>query len=665
MKKFLSLIFLCAINAIAADGPISGVPAATTIGSNDVMLMTVGGNSRKVTPHTIAQHLTTNTVTSNFFGQAITNSMIIYVRTNGNDATAIVGRPDHPWATLTNAWANISNNMTIDIQGRHVIWAGGQTSLNFESLVAHLPLINKTNVTIIASAPTEIYTPTNGTFVSIVGSSNITFLGPIKFASAFANQNSGVVTAAIGLCGTNSDIHFEGITFEGIGGNAIFAMRDVTTNINSVRVKVQNSTFNRVGGSGDVNDGTAVIPGPDWLISGNLFTNVWRGVELEGAGTQVRSNVIVSGNIFYHRQLGVAIFEDSDKSNNHDAVTIANNFFVALSNAANGIDLQGARRVRIIGNTMFGGNHGINATVTGKGTLTDSQISGNLIADTASHGMNFEGAVTNHVRHNLIAGNVIRNAGGAGISLESVSSNTISGNDFQGGGSSAIRIYSSNTNSIGNIIQANRALAAAEGIPDEALWILTGSVGTKVHGNSFDGYAVQAVKDEGSSTVFINQPLTTNVTIIGGIGTNVTRYQSNGLQGINLGTNRWNIDSNGVATFGSQIILTNFVAASGTNVIINVVTNGNFIITNAPSTDYTYFFTNLVSGKSADITVIGAVGATYRFLITNANTRYAVLWPGTNHPVVSTNTDIYTFKILGTNIYGGIPQTNFPNRALN
>lgn len=46
---------------------------------------------------------------------AFTNQNVLYVRTNGNDGTARIGRIDLPWASLTNAFTNLVDGCVVDV----------------------------------------------------------------------------------------------------------------------------------------------------------------------------------------------------------------------------------------------------------------------------------------------------------------------------------------------------------------------------------------------------------------------------------------------------------------------------------------------------------------------------------------------------------------------
>jgi hypothetical protein len=108
------------------------------------------------------------------------------------------------------------------------------------------------------------------------------------------------------------------------------------------------------------------------------------------------------------------------------------------------------------------------------------------------------------------------------------------------------------------------------------------------------------------------------------------------------------------------------LAATGTtNYFVNVAGVANVLVTNTPSATSTIWLTNLVAGKTLELTVVGAVGAAYQIMVTNVanDTFHNVLWDSTNHPPVSTNTDIWLFRFRSTNAYGRAFLTNAPNRA--
>jgi len=89
----------------------------------------------------------------------------------------------------------------------------------------------------------------------------------------------------------------------------------------------------------------------------------------------------------------------------------------------------------------------------------------------------------------------------------------------------------------------------------------------------------------------------------------------------------------------------------------------NFKWTNFGDTNI-FYLTNGIDGKNVTVMVVNSNSTTSTYRFTNNNT-LGPYWGGigTNHPAVSTNVDIWTFHIVGTNWYGN-GQTNYSLRAL-
>jgi hypothetical protein len=146
--------------------------------------------------------------------------------------------------------------------------------------------------------------------------------------------------------------------------------------------------------------------------------------------------------------------------------------------------------------------------------------------------------------------------------------------------------------------------------------------------------------------------------------------------GTNVFSLRWTAHSAGAAALAdSNLVVSGWVtptnglvyplttnsAVASTNFHINLTNGANVVVRLPTALASTIWLTNIVSGKNTELTVIGEFGSSYQIKITNSATQYDLLWPGATHPPVTTNTDIYVLKAIGTNIYGAA-QTNYPNR---
>jgi len=368
----------------------------------------------------------------------------------GDDVTAVRGRTDRPWKSISNAVAAAQNGDTVLIRpGRYTnalhYWAVNQTPGAQAILIAH------TNLTIEGSGPgTELYAEGPGTHIVAL---NCVGLHLRDFA-ILGNKPAGSVgpwytngaSSVINITGENTrNVVIERLVIKNHGHHGIGAAQDT----NPQDVTVRFCYFENGGATSNIHnlpaDGAAIaIGGQNWSIHDNVITNWGRGVEIYSAAYDIRGAIISRNRITgvpwegiisgpeNNRTVAGAIITDNVIEGNDERQIFAGAIGIAiLRNFENsvvsgnvlsrlkggGIIAYGAyvRRNTFSRNSIFACGNGISLYDETRSTnLTHNLISQNQIDAIALEAISLHG-VNNVVSFNQITGFGTAEAGGVGI----------------------------------------------------------------------------------------------------------------------------------------------------------------------------------------------------------------------------------------------------------
>ena len=279
MKNLISLL-ICSF-AISASGAVSYGPLMVdrtdlnAFPSGFMASNVLAGSGVTITPDGSGR-VTVGAVVS-----AYTNGAILYVSTNGNDGTAVIGRQDLPWATPAVAISNAPNDSLVYIMPGQYNLAGVVADPLTGDDAYPIQARNKTNVVIEGVGAASYLKGTNaGGYIAAKYCENLIFKNlrldgtkTTSYASTFG---------AISLK-TNRNVIFSGLSLFHHGDNGI-----IGASANNTNVTVANCYFYNVGETnqlfpGPTHDGACVINlGAYTTVVGNTFQECFRAVELEG-----------------------------------------------------------------------------------------------------------------------------------------------------------------------------------------------------------------------------------------------------------------------------------------------------------------------------------------------------------------------------------------------
>ncbi len=442
-----------------------------------------------------------------------TSPNAIYIAMTGDDATALRGRMDRPFRTVTNAFKQVQSDDTIHI-GPGLYTVIPKVLGNASSPpVAPLQLLNKRNIRILGSGA-EIFGAGPGDFIHIQGCTNITMRGlTFRGDRPHGDLLTNGLYSLVSMRGTNAHLLFEDVKCYDFGDQGIaHLLGDKTSHF----VTIQRCYFEN-GGRGFAGnlfaDGAAICcVCSDWVVTHNVFVNCARGVEVQG-NTVPQTRSIVSDNEFYDTtDYGICVFADSYDADDYTDLQFCRNIF---HNDRPGTPfmyaffINGGRRMNISDNLISGNwEYGI-FLASGRVPITDLSIRGNIISGTRLNGIvlldmggNGEGLSNHSVQNNIVC-----NTGSAGIRVSGrnilVQGNQVHDCGSYEFGSAGISLWSYSTNGTSDVVVSGNRIDFTDS-PAEmtyGIWITPGVSNTMLYGNQISRATVMPIFDEGTVTI--------------------------------------------------------------------------------------------------------------------------------------------------------------------
>jgi parallel beta-helix repeat protein len=434
------------------------------------------------------------------------------------------------------------------------------------------------NVKIIGSGQTTILTFPNGlnSGVSLVLLEDKTAsVSGVEVRNLKLNGNGANVTAALEHTGikfddgtaTNFGIKVDNITavgFQEYGVNLWGGTNNFVTN----------STFDGENLSSS-NLGITIWSSYS-TVSGNTISRV--GLGISESSTETYNNI--SNNRITDLNGGTYSAIDAGGD-----FTVVSGNIIELNTNAEGISARGINQ-SIIGNTITGGDYGINTVNATSPTISTNTInssidgifinntdrgtiSGNVISNTTDNGIEIVGGSDDWV----VDGNAVSNSAGYGIYLgnSNINRTLVSNNNLYNNGASTSRssiiIGASGAASDTSVTDNRITDTAGTGY---AIDITSFATNTNLSGNVYSGTGATTINDAGTGTIYANQATTAG-------GLNITFRQTNSTTAFAVqnasGGSILNIDTqNGGLEVGDSITQGNLKLSDGSSnfVTINV-----------------------------------------------------------------------------------------------
>ncbi len=309
----------------------------------------------------------------------------------GDDATALRGRMDQPWLTLSNALAAVEDGDRLVLRpGIYPLERLGMpvAAGNYELEHARAPLLLKGRSGVTIEGESAIISASGlGSVFSITDCTNVTVRG-LKFVGSGANPViPAEISGEIVLWGTNSTLTFDHCQFEDFPNHGILVSQMEKT---SHDTNVRDCVFRR-GGTlqhGTLGlDGSGVASlGPGLKVTGCTFEDVVRGVEVEASyNSQPIGPVLIANNLFRNFwNAGVIVIPGNFQYLND--IMVADNVITADRQVRpgavyqTGIRIHGGTRILVTGNKIGRcANEGI--SLTALAPLVDVSVANNLCWD--------------------------------------------------------------------------------------------------------------------------------------------------------------------------------------------------------------------------------------------------------------------------------------------
>jgi hypothetical protein len=425
---------------------------------------------------------------------------------SGDDATAMRGRTDRPWRTVSNAVASAQNGDTVKIRaGRYTnelhYWASGRTT------GAQAVLITQSNLTVEGSGPgTELYAEGPGTHIAALNCVGLrlrdfAILGN-KPAQSVGSWYTNGGWCALNISGENTrDVVVERLVIKNHGNHGILTMQDTSPQ----DVTIRYCHFENGGATNNVAgleaDGAAIsISGQNWSVHDNVIVNWARGVEIYSGTHHLRGAVVTRNRILGAPWEGIISGSENNKSVIGARITdnvIEGKDELQLFGGAVGISiLRNFENGIVSGNVLSRLKGG--AIVAQSGWLWRNSFSGNSIFECGVGIALFDETHSTNLAHNLISHNQIDGIGSHGITLHGVN-NLVSFNQitrFGSDGADGIGIRFFEGTNIWNAAIGNVIADGAIGISLEAPQVLT----NRVCDNHFTRVKTP-INDQGTGTI--------------------------------------------------------------------------------------------------------------------------------------------------------------------
>lgn len=407
-----------------------------------------------------------------FGPHSFTNHNTLYVAPSGNDATAIIGRSDKPWATLTNAVTAAPNT------GAVVRLSNGRFTLPlFYSNTVYGFSVNalaKTNLVIDGSGPaTILYAPGIGNALNFTNCPGLVLRNfviegnkPEIFSGTYLTNGN---VQAINLTGGTRDFLIQNVGIKNWPNHGINDVYDLGVSDGMV-VNCWGVNVGYTNGPGSLpKDGAwCQITGPRWKVVNWRTTNCVRSVELWSDFRVIDAAEITSGNATAIAWQGIIGQSASSNCIVADNTIQGDAQYQAYPTESHGIFFTGnTEHLTISGNKVNRtGGHGIQVDISSSTRARFIRIINNNI-DGTDWGIVLSSAGAGNTNNtlNLIAQNVTRGTTSGGIQIYGVN-NKVVDNDVMNFGTRGIASYGSTfagTN-IWNVIERNGIFFGTTGI---------------------------------------------------------------------------------------------------------------------------------------------------------------------------------------------------------
>jgi len=361
----------------------------------------------------------------------------IYVSPEGDDTTAIIDDPWHPFQTIQAA-LNASNSKD------QIILQKGTFSITpkvvpyydpVPTVMAPIQMVKKSDIFIIGQGDETIVEGKGaGDFWVLQNCTNITLSG-IKFVGNHPSVPDGelngnkvpLLFSMVLMREYNNGITITNCSFHEFGNHAVSHLWSPKTSQN---VTIINNSFYSGGATNVTNlniDGSAVSGiGSYWNVNSNYIANCQRGLEIECFSPLVKHDILLQNNYFTNMlDYGIMLFASCQQPTspiNFTNIAINNN---KLRKVNYGILVTGGKDIEICGNTVSGSSQvGISA-MSSFNTLDEVVIKNNMVDNCIERGIQFVkgiyrlGGATISDNTVYVTGNSAILAGGTNTVLES------------------------------------------------------------------------------------------------------------------------------------------------------------------------------------------------------------------------------------------------------
>ena len=461
-------------------------------------------------------------------GDPVPEPDVLYVARSGNDDTAVRGRPERPWGSVTNALAAARNGDAILVYpGTYPVVAARVT----RGEQPPLTVMNKTNLFILGVGGGVRICGTNyGDIFSLSYCENIVIAG-LTIEGRYEEERALVpheLSAAIALRQGCARVTIENNTIIHHNDHGIAYLMGpgpLPTN----NIVVRNNYIEDVGGwfpnltppDQPRYDGSAIVPMGGWLVENNHIRNCARGIEPYPNDTELVARCVLRGNTIINTvDFGIS---SGGSMGNVDLVIEGNHIetepgFVFHGSRqmsyASGIDFGVAPNIRIRNNTVMGYQM-VGVMMVSSVGMTNALIEGNVIRGIGD--WNGPGImVGNHCGNcNNYSGFIIRNNIVSDVSFDGIvfqgrdaviEGNILSNAKRGYGDRSGIRIRTLGSAISSNIVVSFNRIYDMQEPPSTRYGILIepGSVDVRLFGNIITGVAESDILNQAGCGVLFD-----------------------------------------------------------------------------------------------------------------------------------------------------------------
>ena len=313
---------------------------------------------------------------------AVGAGQTLFVAPGGNDAAAVKGRQDLPWATVSNAVARATNGDTIRILPG---WYTNTARLHgWQSNTAPVNIINKTNLMLDFTGSYHVL-PSNMTSFAVIRCSNIWIFGGTfdqqKVAWPYPQYQTNGIGSVYGVweIADSYGIHARNLQILNAWDHG-WLIDSPTNNVVTTNGSVIGCRFVNCGGwpfLGPASwDGDAIISGAGWLIKDNFIANCNRGIEhypivtANGIYKDTLPAAVISGNVIENCwDHGISTYFSPVIIENN-VITTTNANYTRINKA---IEILSPDSI-VQGNHVMGYHNGVTLTASATNTLVANNV---------------------------------------------------------------------------------------------------------------------------------------------------------------------------------------------------------------------------------------------------------------------------------------------------